>query len=126
MPVPSAVPRMSESWSAEVALPCPDAATPRSTTRVTAEYMKPMPRPGRIQVRIVISGGTPGSTAGSVSADPTAMSTKPSAMNRRGPHASIRRACSHVPTVHAIVVTVNTIPVSMGVVPRHVWSRSGM
>ena len=85
-----------------------------------------MPRPGRTQVRSVISGGTPGSTAGIVSSAPTATQTKPSPTNRYGPHWSIRRACSHVATVQEIVVKVNTRPVSVAGVPRHVWSSSGM
>ena len=57
---------------------------------------------------------------------PIATQAKPSATNRCGPQTSMRRAWSHVATVQAIVVPVNTRPVSVAGVPRHVWSSSGM
>ncbi len=124
-PAPSAVPRMSESCSADDAEPCSAGADRRSTTSVSAEYAKPMPMPVSAQVTIEISGGTPGATASRVSSEPSATSAKPIAMNRRGPARSIRRAWNQVPADQATVVAVNTTPVSVAGVSRQVWSSSG-
>ena len=57
MPAPNAVPRMSDSWRADDAAPVSVGFAPRSTTSVTAEYMKPIPRPGSSQVKTVSSAG---------------------------------------------------------------------
>ena len=126
-PVPSAVPRMSDSWSADEALPCSAGADPAEHDerhrRVHEAHPDARQDPGHdrdLRRHARQHDRDRQQRARGRSARSRARRTGAA---RSGRSAAPGATC---PPVHDRSSTVNTMPVSVAGVPRHVWSSSGM
>ena len=116
--------RRPTSWSAEVAAPSRPGGASRRTISDSAEYARPMPKPGDAPGRDRRTTGTPGSRMQPRPAMPDRHDERAHARRTAaGPSARYRRAWIHDPAVHESVAAVIAIPATAADRPRQPCER---